>query len=194
MIRISKFFTEEEIRIIFGFIFTMPGVPFLYYGDEIGMKYLEIPTKEGGYHRTGSRTPMQWDHSMNLGFSKGKEEHLYLPVEKNNTKSTVEDALNDPNSLYYYVQKLISLRHTYKDLQSLNNFTVYYAKAKSKLFAYKRGDFLIVVFPSLKTENLKLDGAYEVIYSVGNFVLESKFLKDIQNAFILLRRKKEEKQ
>ncbi len=38
----------------------MPGVPFLYYGDEIGMRYRALPGKEGGYVRTGSRTPMQW--------------------------------------------------------------------------------------------------------------------------------------
>ncbi len=50
-------------------IFTMPGAPFLYYGDEIGMRYRWLPTKEGGYHRTGSRTPMQWDNGRNMGFS-----------------------------------------------------------------------------------------------------------------------------
>lgn len=38
----------------------MPGAPFIYYGDEIGMRYLEgLTSVEGGYGRTGSRSPMQ---------------------------------------------------------------------------------------------------------------------------------------
>ena len=64
---------EQELKLAYAVIFTMPGVPFLYYGDEIGMRYLDLPTKEGGYYRTGSRSPMQWDGSKNLGFSTGKE-------------------------------------------------------------------------------------------------------------------------
>ena len=55
--------------------------PVLYYGDEIGMRYLPLPTKEGGYFRTGSRTPMQWDNSANLGFSAAAADKLYLPVD-----------------------------------------------------------------------------------------------------------------
>ena len=51
----------DELKLAYAFIFTMPGVPFLYYGDEIGMRYLDLPTKEGGYYRTGARTPMQWE-------------------------------------------------------------------------------------------------------------------------------------
>lgn len=190
MIRITKFFSLEEIKIIYGFIFTMPGVPFLYYGDEIGMRYLEIPTKEGGYHRTGSRTPMQWNHTKNLGFSSGNKEDLYLPVDEKHSTITVESALENPNSLYYHVQKLISFRHAHKDLQSINNFKVYYAKKNSKLFAYKRGEFLIVLSPSLNEENLKLDGEYEVIYSVGKYNLEFKKIKNITQAFLLLKRRK----
>lgn len=68
--------TDAERRLAFAWIFTMPGAPFLYYGDELGMDYRVIPTKEGGYHRTGSRTPMQWDAGPNLGFSEGAAEDL----------------------------------------------------------------------------------------------------------------------
>ena len=64
--------TDAERRLAFAWIFTMPGAPFLYYGDELGMDYRVIPTKEGGYHRTGSRTPMQWDAGPNLGFSEAR--------------------------------------------------------------------------------------------------------------------------
>lgn len=168
MIRTTKFFTESEIRLIYAFIFTMPGVPFLYYGDEIGMRYLEIPTKEGGYHRTGSRTPMQWNHSKNLGFSEGAKASLYLPVDETADAPTVEDALKNPNSLYYHVQKLIALRHEHKDLQSVNNFEVFYAEENSKLFAYKRGEFIVILNPSYKQHSLDVIGNYQIVYAVGN--------------------------
>lgn len=59
-VRPSAGLTTEELRLAYAMIFTMPGAPFLYYGDEIGMRYQKLPTKEGGYFRTGSRTPMQW--------------------------------------------------------------------------------------------------------------------------------------
>ena len=59
-VRPSAGLTTDELRLAYAMIFTMPGAPFLYYGDEIGMRYQKLPTKEGGYFRTGSRTPMQW--------------------------------------------------------------------------------------------------------------------------------------
>lgn len=189
MIRVSKFFTETEIRLFYGFIFTMPGVPFLYYGDEIGMRYLALPTKEGGYHRTGSRTPMQWNHEKNLGFSNAASDNLYLPVDESCTNQTVEDALRDDASLYYHVKKLISLRHQYPDLQSNNNFEVYYAEENSKLFAYKRGEFLIVLNPSLTKERLILDADYEVVYSFGAYQCKRNVIEQIEQAFILLKKK-----
>ena len=62
--------TDEELKVVYAFLFTMPGVPFLYQGDEIGMRHIdEIPSKEGGYCRTGARTPMQWSDETNAGFS-----------------------------------------------------------------------------------------------------------------------------
>ncbi len=188
MIRLKKFFTEEEIKVIYGFIFTMPGVPFLYYGDEIGMNYLEIPTKEGGYHRTGSRTPMQWAQEKNLGFSKADKEKLYLPVDESVEAPTVEQALQDKTSLLQYVKALIALRHTYKDLQSVNNFELYAASKKSKLFAYKRGDFLMVVNPSSREERLKLDAKYQVMHSVGTYELEANRLTKLKQCFLILKR------
>ena len=61
MARISYQLDEEQMRLAYGFIYGFPGAPFLYYGDEIGMRYIpDMISVEGGYERTGSRTPMQW--------------------------------------------------------------------------------------------------------------------------------------
>lgn len=74
--------TEQELKLAYAFLFTMPGVPFLYYGDEIGLNYVpNLLSKEGGYTRTGSRTPMQWNEGVNAGFSEAEPEKLYLPIQ-----------------------------------------------------------------------------------------------------------------
>ena len=67
--------TPEQFGAAFTFLFTWGSVPSLYYGDEIGMRYLPgMPDVEGAvcnpsYNRAGCRTPMQWDDSPNAGFS-----------------------------------------------------------------------------------------------------------------------------
>jgi maltose alpha-D-glucosyltransferase/alpha-amylase len=72
--------SEATKKAALAFICTLPGVPFLYYGDEIGMEKMEgLHSKEGGYNRTGSRTPMQWSRAKNRGFSKAAAAKLYLP-------------------------------------------------------------------------------------------------------------------
>jgi oligo-1,6-glucosidase len=59
--------------------------------------------------RDNARTPMQWDASANAGFSTGTP---WIPVNPNYTYINAEAALSDPDSVFYYYQKLISLRHT----------------------------------------------------------------------------------
>ena len=74
--------TPRSLKLAFLFLLTLPGVPFIYYGDEIGLRSpMGIKSKEGGYGRTGARTPMQWDATLNAGFSTAAFEQLYLPVE-----------------------------------------------------------------------------------------------------------------
>ena len=109
MPRIGHLRTQEELKLTHAFILTMPGVPFVYYGDEIGMPYnAALPSKEGGYTRTGARTPMQWSKGKNAGFSTGKAEDLYLPVQEDGVN--VEDQLQDEQSLLNTTKALIRLR------------------------------------------------------------------------------------
>ena len=74
----------KQLKVAMTFLLTMPGVPCIYYGDEIGMKYIEgLPDVEGSVltsrNRAGSRTPMQWDGSVNLGFSTAPAENVVYP-------------------------------------------------------------------------------------------------------------------
>ncbi len=153
--RISRFLSTQEVRLAMGLIFTLPGVPFLYYGDEIGMRYDEtVPTKEGGYHRTGSRTPMQWNGSKNLGFSKADESLLYLPVDGAADAPTVADQAVDPGSLYNFVKALFALRKKERELQADGKLTLVYAAHGKFPFVFRRGDLLLVCNPSLEAVTL----------------------------------------
>lgn len=159
--------TDRELRLFYAFIFTMPGAPFLYYGDELGMRYLPLKSKEGGFQRTGSRTPMQWDSGKNLGFS--ESDSPYLPVDEREDAPTVENQEGDPGSMLSYVRELIRLRKNNPDLGNYSDFSVY--KTEGKLFAYKRGKLLIALNAGTKPLKLKLDKTYRLLYTVGDVKL-----------------------
>ena len=177
---------DTERRLAYSMIFTMPGAPFLYYGDEIGMAYRWTPTKEGGYHRTGSRTPMQWDNSQNLGFSTAAADQLYLPVDPNPNGTTVESQQADPDSMLHYVRRLIALRRTTPDLGNYSPFAVYSAETGSRLFAYKRGNVLVAVNPGSQALELALDGAYAPIFTMGQATVTSQTLTLGSQSFVVL--------
>lgn len=152
--RISWTLDESELRIAYTFIFTMPGVPFMYYGDEIGMKYLPQKSKEGGYHRTGARTPMQWDKDLpNLGFSSAPVEELYLDVDRSDDAPTVSAQLDDPNSLLNHVRALTHLRHSHADLQADGDFEVLVSD-KSGVLCYRRGKLAVAINPTAVAQML----------------------------------------
>ncbi|RSX51319.1 alpha-amylase [Bifidobacterium goeldii] len=136
--RVAQRLTERELKLAYATLFTLPGVPFLYYGDEIGMRYRAIPAKEGSYVRTGSRTPMQWDHTANLGFSTASAENLYLPVDPAADAPTVDDRMNDPDSLWHTIQSLLALRHAAPALHADAGFEPIVASADTKAFVYRR--------------------------------------------------------
>ena len=147
--RLAPRLTERELRLDCATLFTLPGVPFLYYGDEIGMRYRpELPSKEGGYTRTGSRTPMQWDRSQNLGFSTAKPEDLYLPVDPAPDAPTVADQTGREGSLLETVRGILALRHGEPDLQAEGDFRVLHAESGDPLFVYARGARIMAVNPS----------------------------------------------
>ena len=167
-LRPSAALTSKELALVYGWIFTMPGAPYLYYGDEIGMRYRRLPTKEGGYFRTGSRAPMQWTRGKNLGFSDAPAEELYLPVDPAEDAPTVESQDRDPDSLLNLVRRLTALRHSREDLQNYAPFAVYSAEPGSRLFAYKRGRLLVALNPGVQALPLALDGRYRPLLTVGS--------------------------
>ena len=177
----------EELKLAYAFLFTMPGGPFLYYGDEIGMRYLDLPTKEGGYFRTGSRTPMQWNGGKNLGFSEGCADALYLPVDPAEDAPTVEAQEADPESLLNTVRAVLVLRHAEKDLQADGEYETLCAET-GKPFVYRRGRLVLAVNPS--GETLKAPAATEgrtALFTIGSVSAEGGVITMGPQSFAVLK-------
>jgi len=134
---------NQEVRTIFAMLLTMPGVPVIYYGDEIGMKFLpDAPNKEGGtlgeVHRCGSRTPMQWSKERNAGFSTAPIEKLYLPVDPFQSRPDVATEEQDPESMLNFTRELLRLRREHPALADSAGFAPLFAKKNGYPFVYLR--------------------------------------------------------
>jgi glycosidase len=153
--------STRDLEIIFVFSLTMPGVPFMFYGNEIGMRQLYgLPYVEGAYKpRAGGRTPMQWSKGVNKGFSNASPEKLYLPVDNAKDAPNVADQEGDPNSLLNRVKRLIQLRKEEKALAAYAEFVPVYAKEKTYPFIYARacGDEMILVILNPAGREAKAD-------------------------------------
>ena len=165
--RLALWRDNEELRTAIVFFLTMPGVPLVYYGDEIGMRYVEgLSSKEGGFNRTGSRTPMQWDNSKNRGFS--ESDTPYLPTDPADNAPTVAAQQQDPDSLLNLTKTLIALRKAHPALMADGTFEVLH---EGYPFAYKRtaGDETIVVAlnPSDTPRTVTLPPVGKVLVSRG---------------------------
>ena len=100
---------RRKMELLATLLFSLPGTPVLYYGDEIGMGdniFLG--------DRNGVRTPMQWSADRNAGFSRANPQRLILPItivpEYHYEAINVEAQQKNPNSLLWWTKRLIALR------------------------------------------------------------------------------------
>jgi maltose alpha-D-glucosyltransferase/alpha-amylase len=154
--RLNVHRTTDDLEMIMAFGITMPGIPFIYYGNEIGMRELyDLPQIEGAYKpRAGARTPMQWTMDKNRGFSNADFSKLYLPVDTSNDAPNVEAEQKDPASLLNRVKKLIQLKHDEPALAAYAEFIPLYAKENTYPFIYARANgkdvILVILNPAEK--------------------------------------------
>lgn len=140
--RISIGRTQAELKVAYGFIFTLPVIPALYYGDEIGMRHLKnVPNREGAFLRSGCRTPMQWEKSAGAGFSSATE--LYLPVDTNGPTVAAQEKSN--GSLLHFVRRLIELRKTHPALHPRATLEVLHASGQAAVYLRKRGRQILLI-------------------------------------------------
>ena len=149
---------RRRIELMNAILFSLPGTPVIYYGDEIGMGdniYLG--------DRNGVRTPMQWTADRNAGFSLANSQKLYLPVivdsEYHYEAVNVETQQNNPSSLLWWTKRLIAMRKRHPafgrgDLRLIE-------PDNSKILAYVRETeterVLIVANLSRFVQNVQLD-------------------------------------
>jgi len=136
---------RRKIELLNSLVFTLPGSPIIYYGDEIGMG--------DNIHlgdRNGVRTPMQWTADRNGGFSKADPSKLYLPVISDSVYGfqaiNVESQRQSQHSLLHWMKRRIAGR---KQHPAFGRGTLAFLRPRNdKVFAYireYRGDTLLLV-------------------------------------------------
>ncbi len=176
MDRLARSIHGDNLKIAFAFLLSMPGAPFIYYGDEIGMRYVEnLVSVEGGYGRTGSRSPMQWDDTLNAGFSAAPKEKLYIPLDESADRPTAKAQMEDETSLYHEVKKLIAIRKEHSALQSKGEISFVYAEENEYPLAYVRSDaeekILVIINPAARQVSFEYpEPMKEALYSLGGEV------------------------
>lgn len=148
--------TPDQLKVAMTFFFTMPGAPFIFYGDEIGLKHNpDAKPVEGSFGRSGTRIPMLWDNTQNAGFSTASIDKLYIPQDPDPNRVTVEKSESDPNSLLNYVRSLIKLRDEHKAIGADADWKLLSSLEKPYPMVYERNldgkKCLVVLNPSDKT-------------------------------------------
>jgi len=149
---------RKKIELMNALLFSLPGTPVIYYGDEIGMGdnfYLG--------DRNGVRTPMQWSPDRNAGFSHANPQRLYLPPiidpEYHYEAVNVETQQNNSDSLLWWMKRMIALRKRFKALGrgSLEFLLPENRKVLAFLRRYEEETILIVANLSHLAQQTKLD-------------------------------------
>jgi alpha-glucosidase len=147
---------DERLKVAAGLLLTLRGTPFLYAGEEIGMRDIKLKRAEiqdpVGKHywpinvgRDGCRSPMQWNADANAGFTRGKP---WLKVHPNYLSRNVESQLKESNSLLNFYRKLLRLRRATPALQ--------------------RGGFMALTFnPRQVLAYLRQDGSQTVLVALN---------------------------
>jgi len=165
----------QKILLLNAVLFSLPGTPIIYYGDEIGMGdniYLE--------DRDGVRTPMQWNDQKNAGFSTVMEEKLYLPVIKSDqysyTHINVAAQQKEPNSLFNTIRKMLAIRKS-NPVMALGEYEIIRQAQYPALLFIKRMDKKNTIFA---LHNL----------SAGSIPIDlNKWLQEKQVLFDLMQKK-----
>lgn len=202
-------FRTPSTQMLNTFLLSMRGTPYTYYGDELGMTNIDMPTIEeyvdvsaiGDYHRAkaagedmvefmkklnfnsreNGRTPMQWDSTENAGFSSGTP---WKKVNENYLEINVEAQDKDPNSILNHFRKMVQLRKdnpvlVYGDYQILE-------AAHPEIYAYTRTlkDKQLLVL--LNFSDIKSTIVLPQAVAVGKLLINNYDIFDIEEMTITL--------
>ncbi|HPB67716.1 MAG TPA: maltose alpha-D-glucosyltransferase [Candidatus Omnitrophota bacterium] len=149
---------RKKVELMNILLFSLPGTPIIYYGDEIGM---------GDNHylgdRDGVRTPMQWTPDRNAGFSKANPQQLYLPViidsEYHYETVNVETQEKNLSSLLWWMKRVIAMRRKYRAFSQGGIKLLYPDNHKVLVFIrhYRSERILVVINLSRFSQSLEID-------------------------------------
>jgi maltose alpha-D-glucosyltransferase/alpha-amylase len=142
---------RRRIELMNGLLFSLPGTPVLYYGDEIGMGdnvYLG--------DRNGVRTPMQWSADRNAGFSRANPQRLILPIiidpEYHYEAVNVEMQQDNASSLLWWTKHLIDLRRRYQAFGRGSIEFLHPENARVLAFVRRHGEQIVLVVANLSRQ------------------------------------------
>jgi alpha-glucosidase len=186
--------TESRARVAAALLLTLRGTPFLYYGEEIGLRQGRLsrgqildppgrrywPFYRG---RDGARMPMQWDGSANAGFSDGQSVQPWLPVNPDYRQVNVAAQRTDPGSLFSFYRRLIWLRkHTpalhHGDYQPLlarpTDALAFLRQAEAQTVLVLLNFSRRSVRLTLEQENPLPAGTWQVLFDTGGWLPQIK--------------------
>jgi alpha-glucosidase len=168
---------DAQAKIAMTLLLTLRGTPFLYYGEEIGMRDIHLRRSEildpPGKHywpiykgRDGCRSPMQWDDTAYAGFSNTKP---WLPVNSNYIHRNVLAQRADPDSIFNFTKKLLALR---KEIPALRRGDFVPLKTPPGLLAYLRrmeeqSVLVVVNFSARGRKYTPPDGRWRVLLTTA---------------------------
>ncbi|MCE1255573.1 MAG: alpha-glucosidase [Anaerolineae bacterium] len=154
---------DERLKVAAALLLTQHGTPFLYYGEEIGMRDIHLSRRQiqdpvGKLYwpfysgRDGCRSPMQWDASKYAGFS---DRQAWLPLHEDYMERNVLAQRENAGSLYHFYKKLIRLRKEEKTIQ--NGIFISLTFEPRSILAYLRqdGDETILVILNFGRRSLR---------------------------------------
>lgn len=174
--RVASRISENNVRNMAVLVLSLPGSPFIYYGEEIGMKNSPIEHQDardhfaidGYFTRDQVRTPLQWDSSTYAGFS---DTQPWLPVDTSKDHLNIAQQKKDPASLLWLYKNLIAFRKQYPTL-------VYGALTpilieSEHILAYQRDypgydSLLIYLNFSTQPQQINLNQKTEILLSTNN--------------------------
>lgn len=146
---------RRKIELMYSMLFTLPGTPVLYYGDEIGMG-----DNVGLFDRNGVRTPMQWNTDLNAGFSPAPENAIYAPVIQDPdfgyTSVNVESQRRDGYSLLHSIRTMIHTRKSHPTLATASLEWLDKLPKHTLCFWRKEGDAIYLALHNLSEKEVKV--------------------------------------
>ena len=216
----SPAYRETSAKMLATCLHMMQGTPYVYQGEELGMTnvyfdkledYRDIESinfftelTEAGLmtpeymmkclmlrSRDNARTPMQWDDSAQAGFTDGAP---WIKVNPNYKEINAAQQLEDPNSIFYYYQKLIRLRKE-KDIIVYGGFETLY-RDDEQIFAYirRQAQEKLLTVCNFSDKNAEMEipeefkGAECLITNLDRTVFEGKIVLKPYEAFVLYKK------